>query len=220
MLSSQILALSLKESFNHMVYIPEGRVPTEQLPLVIFLHGAGERGDDARLLSVHGPFKRIEKEGWKPNFICVAPQCPEKAHWTDKTEALKVFIDIVAQKYNADPRRIYITGISMGGFGTWAMLARWGNFFAAAVPVCGGGSPWTAEEFCSVPVWAFHGDADSVVDVRYTRDMIAALKSRIGVNPGAVEPKVTEYPGVDHDSWTATYESEEMWAWLLSQEKK
>ncbi|MBR6772138.1 MAG: prolyl oligopeptidase family serine peptidase [Clostridia bacterium] len=219
MTTSRFTRFDLSCGFNNLVYVPENRDPEKKLPLVIFLHGAGERGTDPELLSVHGPFKLI-KNGWNPDFICVAPQCPEGAHWNDKTEMLKVFIDGVTEEFNADPERIYITGISMGGFGTWALLARWGSFFAAGVPICGGGMPWTAEAICTVPVWAFHGDSDSVVDVHYSRDMVKAVNSRLGSTPNAVEARLTEYPGVDHDSWTATYENEEMWAWMLEQKKK
>ena len=218
MTTSRYTSFEKSFGFNNLVYVPENRDPQEKLPLVIFLHGAGERGNNTDLLAVHGPFKHI-RNGWTPNFICVAPQCPEGAHWNDKTEMLKDFIDLVAEEYNADLNRVYITGISMGGFGTWAMLARWSGFFAAGVPICGGGMPWTAESICTVPVWAFHGDADSVVDVHYSRDMVKAVNSRLGQNANAVEAKLTEYPGVDHDSWTATYENEEMWAWLLAQKK-
>ncbi len=219
MVYSERTAAQTSTDFNHLIYIPENRDPSVKLPLVVFLHGAGERGNDFEALSVHGPFKKILKEGWKPDFINLAPQCPEGSHWNDKTEALKVFIDGIIEKYNADPARIYITGLSMGGFGTWAMLSRWGNFFAAGMPICGGGMPWTAFEFCGVPVWAFHGEADSVVNVRYSRDMIAAIKS-LSAESNYTEPKYTEYPGVDHDSWTETYANSEAWAWLLAQRKK
>lgn len=199
-------------SFKYMLYIPDNRKPGEKLPLVLFLHGAGERGDDVSLVSVHGPFKRI-REGWAPEFICAAPQCPAGSHWNDNTEKLMPFLRTLISEQNADEKRIYITGLSMGGFGTWAMMARWPGVFAAAVPICGGGMPWTAGEFSSAPVWAFHGSADDTVDVRYSRDMVNAV-NREGGNA-----RLTEYSGVSHDCWTKTYESEEMWTWLLSQKK-
>ncbi|MGN1450972.1 MAG: prolyl oligopeptidase family serine peptidase [Eubacteriales bacterium] len=199
-------------SFKYMLYLPDNRNPGEKLPLVLFLHGAGERGDDVSVVSVHGPFKRI-REGWAPEFIGVAPQCPAGSHWNDNTEKLMPFLRRLISEHNADESRIYITGLSMGGFGTWAMMARWPEVFAAAVPICGGGMPWTAGEFSSVPVWAFHGSDDDIVDVRYSRDMVDAV-NREGGNA-----RLTEYSGVSHDCWTKTYESEEMWTWLLSQKK-
>ena len=218
MTSSEKMSFSLIDGFGYMVYVPEKRQAGEKLPLVVFLHGAGERGDDTSRVAVHGPMKRIQN-GWRPDFICVAPQCPENCHWTDKTEKLKIFIDLIAEKYGADTNRIYITGLSMGGFGTWAMLSRWSTFFAAAVPVCGGGSPWTAGEFYQVPIWAFHGDADDTVNVSYSRDMVSAVNDHSSC-PDFAGAKLTEYPGVGHDSWTATYDNDEMWAWLLSHKKK
>ena len=211
MLTSGFTPVCLEGGFTNAVYVPENRDPAKKLPLVIFLHGAGERGSDPELLFVHGPFKLI-RQGFAPDFICIAPQCPEGAHWNDKTELLKVFIDGAIEKYNADPDRIYITGISMGGFGTWAMLARWSDFFAAAVPVCGGGMPWTADSICPVPVWAFHGALDDVVFPEESMKMVDA------VNAAGGNARFTLYPDWAHDSWEPAYTDDELYRFLTMQD--
>ena len=211
MICDETFSVTRTNSLPCRLYVPD-EAPAAPLPLVTFLHGAGERGTDPALLSVHGPFRRIA-EGWRPDFLCLAPQCPEGVRWTDLTEPLGELIQSTADRLGADRSRLYLTGISMGGFGIWAMLARWPKLFAAAVPICGGGQPWAASEFASVPVRVFHGDADGVVDCHYSVDMVTALKARGG------DAELTLYPGVGHDSWTQTYENPDVWAWLLAQKK-
>ena len=120
-------------------------------------------------------------------------------------------LDQLIAKKPIDTRRIYLTGLSMGGYGTWDLIARQPERFAAAIPICGGGDPATAERIKHIPLWVFHGDADSAVKVSRSRDMVAALKQAGG------EPKYTEYEGVGHDSWTRTYKSPEIYEWLFSQ---
>lgn len=199
-------------------------------PLVIFLHGAGERGTDNTRQLVHGmaDFASDEVMQKYPAFV-VAPQCPEGKQWVEvpwsadehampekpsvPLQQTFELIDQLTKELPVDESRIYITGLSMGGFGTWDAIQRRPRFFAAAAPVCGGGDPAFADNIQHVPVWAFHGDADGAVKVRRSRDMIAALKAAGG------SPKYTEYPGVGHDSWTATYRNSEFYAWLFEQKR-
>jgi predicted peptidase len=209
---------------------PSHAADGKKYPLVIFLHGAGERGTDNVKQLVHGMADFASDEIMKkyPAFV-VAPQCPEERQWVEvawsadehtqpKEPSVPLrqtfeLIDQLAKELPIDIDRIYITGLSMGGFGTWDAIHRKPALFAAAVPVCGGGDPAGAEHMKSVPVWAFHGDADGAVKVRRSRDMIAALEAVGGT------PKYTEYPGVGHDSWTATYRDPDLYAWLFAQSR-
>ncbi len=199
--------------YNYLLHLPEGYTKEKQYPIVFFLHGAGERGNDHDLLCVHGPFKKIAR-GETFDAICVAPQCPEGSYWTTETQLLKSFIDAICTEWNADMTRVYLTGISMGGFGTWIMAIRYPEFFAAIVPICGGGMPWAGSAIKDLPIWAFHGDADGVVKPENSIDMVNA------VNAAGGAAKLTLSPGVGHDSWTETYDNPEVWQWLLEQKKK
>jgi predicted peptidase len=118
------------------------------------------------------------------------------------------------EESSIDPKRIYITGLSMGGYGTWDAIYRRPNLFAAAAPICGGGDPTTVSAYSTLPIWCFHGDQDEAVPVEYSRKMIESLKE-VGA-----EPKYTEYAGVGHDSWTQTYAADEFFEWLFAQRRK
>ncbi len=195
-------------------------------PVVLFLHGAGERGDDNAKQLVHGmkDFASDDMRKKHPAFV-IAPQCPTNQWWTarnsdaekstDDSLALCVgVIEELKKTKSIDADRIYITGLSMGGYGSWEALARMPDYFAAAIPICGGGNPKNAEKFKHVPLWVFHGDKDDAVKVERSREMIEALKS------AGAEPKYTEYPGVGHNSWTETYKNPEVHAWLFEQKRK
>jgi predicted peptidase len=210
---------------------PQKIVEGEKYPLVIFLHGAGERGDDNEKQLVHGmrDFASDENMAKYPAFV-IAPQCPEERKWAEIDWTLEsstlpekiseplgatlALVDEMLAKEPIDNNRIYITGLSMGGYGTWDALARRPDFFAAAAPICGGGDPSTVARFKHVPIWAFHGDQDTAVKPNRSREMIEALQSAGG------EPKYTEYKGVAHDSWTQTYADPALHAWLFAQKKR
>ncbi len=185
---------------------------TAPLPLVVFLHGAGERGDDNRAQLRHGvaDFVGEARQGAHPCFV-VAPQCPRGKWWDG--DALVALVEHLAARPGVDRDRIYLTGLSMGGFATWDLLGRRPDLFAAAVPICGGGRPERAAAMVPVPVWAFHGDADRTVPVGKTREMAAAVQAAGG------EVKVTEYPSVGHDSWTRTYADPAVHDWLFAQRR-
>ena len=189
---------------------------------MVFLHGAGERGDDNKAQLKHGvaEFARRTKEF--PCFL-VAPQCPNGASWAaigkgfEDGKPGKLVLDLIdktCKELPIDTKRIYLTGLSMGGYGTWTLLAQKPDLFAAAIPICGGGDPKSAAKIAKVPVWVFHGDKDAAVKVERSRDMVAALEKAGG------KPKYTEYPGVGHDSWTRTYANEKVLAWLFAQKKE
>ena len=190
--------LSLPADYN--------KQPKKKWPLVLFLHGAGERGDNLELVKVHGPPKLIE-QGQQFPFIVVAPQCPADAWW--QPEKLAALLDDVERRYRVDKRRIYVTGISMGGFGTWLLALSCPRRFAAIAPICGGGHWWAVPCIKHLPVWVFHGKKDRVIPFERSADMVAALRKYGG------KVKFTVYPKAEHDSWTVTYENPELYRWLL-----
>lgn len=209
---------------------PKDYHPNRKYPLVVFLHGAGERGSDNTAQLVHGmaDFASDKIMESYPVFV-IAPQCPDKLQWVEvpwtadehqmpkePSQPLRQTLELVValqKEFSIDSARLYITGLSMGGFGVWDAIQRQPDLFAAAAPVCSGGDATLARQIKDVPVWAFHGDADEVVKVRRSRDMIAALEAAGG------SPKCTEYKGVGHDSWTATYKDPELYKWLFAQKR-
>ena len=177
------------------------------------MHGAGERGDDIEVVKKHGPPKLVDA-GEDIQAIIVSPQCPTGEWWNNKVEALAALLDEIEASYRVDPDRIYVTGLSMGGFGSWALATEQPDRFAAIVPICGGAVLLSAFQLTKLPIWAFHGEADSVVPVEESRRMVEALQRF-----GSTQAKLTIYPGVNHDSWTQTYENPEVWEWMLSQKR-
>ncbi len=210
---------------------PLGYNPNKSYPLVIFLHGAGERGADNVAQLKHGvaDFCKLSRREKNPCYV-IAPQCPTGEKWADidwsaqgaikmpaeASDSMKLtlaVVDAMLEDAAIDKNRIYITGLSMGGYGTWDAIARRPQFFAAAVPICGGGDPSTAETLKSIPIWCFHGDEDKAVAVEKSRIIINAIKATGG------SPRYTEYPGVGHDSWSQTYRNDEMHDWLFAQRR-
>ena len=201
---------SIPITMGYLLYLPKDFDKQDAWPLVLFLHGAGERGDDLELVKVHGPPKLI-KQGKEFPFIVVSPQCP-KDKWWEPIE-LTALIDEIVKKHKVDQDRIYITGLSMGGFGTWRLAAFIPNRIAAIAPICGGGETISIRQIKNIPTWAFHGAKDEVVTLDRTTKMIDALKAT------GAEPKMTVYPEAGHDSWTETYNNPELYDWLLAQKR-
>lgn len=208
----------------------------ELYPLVLFLHGAGERGDDntAQLVHVTHRFSDPKLQAAHPTFV-IAPQCPKESYWPSGTFSknwgvftpsdslnteMSLIMELLAEaqeKYPIDPSRIYVAGLSMGGFGTWDFLRRFPNYFAAGIPVCGGGYPAEAERLAQIPIWVLHGADDNVVPASMSRDMVDAIKEAGG------DPTYTEFPGVGHASWNPAFpaydESPFIYDWLFGQHR-
>jgi predicted peptidase len=197
-------------TYKYLLVLPEAYDPAEKLPLILALHGSGERGDDLGKVKKHGPLKRIQAEGMRA--IVLAPQCPKDEWWIP--EVLSGLLDEVERKYPVDKSRIYLTGLSMGGYGAWALAAYAPNRFAAVAPICGGGNPEDARKLVGTPVWAFHGSKDTAVAPAKGQAMIDSLREAGG------DPKFTLYEGVGHDSWTQTYEDAAFYEWMFAQVRK
>lgn len=204
------LDTQVKVQMGYLLYLPKDYDKQEKWPLVMFLHGAGERGDNLDLVKVHGPPK-LAAAGKDFPFILVSPQCP-KDMWWEPIE-LVALLDDLGSKYKVDADRVSVTGLSMGGFGAWRLAAYAPQRLAAIAPVCGGGEPYWARQFAHLPVWAFHGAKDNVVPQERSTAMVEALKKE------KATPKFTVYPDAGHDFWTETYNNPELYAWLLAQKR-
>lgn len=204
----------------YCVYVPPDYTPARQWPAILFLHGAGERGTDGLLQTEVGLGSAIRRDYRRVPAIVVMPQCRPDMSWVGPMGALALrCLDAAAREYALDPQRIYLTGLSLGGQGSWHLAARHPERFAAVVPVCGfiaadASAELTAEfarRLRRVPVWCFHGDADQAVPVERSREPVAALRQAGG------NVRYTEYAGVGHNAWDRAYADRELWAWLFAQ---
>jgi predicted peptidase len=209
---------------------PDNYDAKKSYPLVLLLHGAGERGNDNEKQLKWGvpQFTSAANRQKYPCFL-VVPQCPDNMRWVEvdwgaaahqqpaaPSEPMRLtleLMDALPKEFSIDPKRIYVTGLSMGGFGTWDICARRPELFAAAVPICGGADEATAAKIAKVPQWIFHGDKDGVVKPSRSRNMVEALKKAGGT------PKYSELPNVGHDAWNPAYGNAELYAWLFAQTK-
>ncbi len=199
-------------SCDYLLFLPRNySAGGKRWPLILFLHGAGQRGDKLALVKEHGMAKIVEQRPDFP-FIVVSPQCPAEGWWS--AEVLATLLDAVENKFRVDPKRIYLTGLSMGGFGTWNLAMECPDRFAAIVPICGRGNPLLAHRIKHLPIWVFHGAKDEVVPLSNSREMVRALRRH------GAKLKFTIYPDVGHDSWTRTYENPRLYAWLLSHTRR
>lgn len=206
------IVVSDEVAMDYLLAVPEAHdADGEPVPVILFLHGAGERGDELERVKAWGPPRMVEA-GHEFGAVVVSPQCPAGTWWTAHLETLELLLDHIAETYNVDPDRVYVTGLSMGGYGTFALVARDPERYAAAVPICGGGNDADALRLSSTPMWVFHGTDDRVVPVAGSRRMVEVANSRDGEHA-----RLTEYEGVGHDSWRQAYADEAMWAWLFEQ---
>jgi predicted peptidase len=209
---------------KYVLFVPHDYKKGTPTPTILFLHGAGEtkpqpgaktKGTPKMPVEV-GIGPAIKKREKTFPFLTIIPQAP-KFGWGAGSEGAKMalgILDEVGKEYSVDPKRVYLTGLSMGGMGTWSLAVAMPDRWAAIVPICGRGDPKRADKIKDLPTWAFHGDADPAVNVSGSRDMIAAIKKAGG------DPKYTEYPGVGHNSWDKAYATDELYEWLLKQKKK
>ncbi|MGN7782868.1 prolyl oligopeptidase family serine peptidase [Niabella sp. 22666] len=211
---AQQTAEKLVQETNYLLYLPENykNDTARKWPLVIFLHGSGESGDDLNKVKYHGPPKLVEA-GRKFPFILVSPQAPPRIGW--QVDVLKALLNDLKKKYKVDEDRVYMTGLSMGGFGTWNYAEKYPSDLAAIAPVCGGGDTEKAWTLRYMPVWCFHGAKDDVVLPAASISMIDAVRK---YNKKA-EVKFTLYPDANHNSWDVTYNNDSLYQWLLSKKR-
>jgi predicted peptidase len=208
-------------SAQYLLFTPKGYDPKgdKHWPLMLFLHGAGERGTDLSKVAVHGPPKIVKSRPDFP-FIVVSPQCPNDQIWSN--DVLLALLDDVIATHKVDTNRVYLTGLSMGGFGSWSLALQYPERWAAVAPICGGGNTIDAlltprkkaAALKSLPFWVFHGAKDPVVKLEESERMVKALKAA-----GVKEVELTVYPEAQHDSWTETYANEKLYEWFLKHER-
>ena len=198
----------LTDHVNYILYLPPSyyREASSRWPLILFLHGSEQRGDDPRVLQDMALLAFAGKNNDFP-FITIIPQCPSNTHWPPRI--VKSVLDSVESMVCVDRSRVYLTGFSMGGYGTWQTAAAYPDTFAAIAPLCGMSDLADASRLARIPVWAFHGAEDVNVPVSESRLMISALK---GVGGDA---RLTVYPGIMHDCWTMTYRDSRLYLWFL-----
>lgn len=214
----EVFISAKKDRLPYRMLAPAHYDPKQAYPLVVFLHGAGSRGNDneRQVNEVPDFFKKSGRKD-SPCFI-VAPQCPGKGpliFWTETvgTGLVSALLDDFEKNHRIDPKRIYVTGVSDGGWGTFALLARHPTRFAAGAPLCGGGDVNDAPKYAQVPIWVFHGAKDNVEPVKSSRDLVAALRKAGG------NPKYTEYPNADHNIWDRAYGNPKLYEWLFAQKR-
>lgn len=201
----------IKRSLDYLLFLPENYDAASQFPLIVFLHGAGERGSNIELVKKHGPPKIVESQpGF--SFIVLSPQCPTGQRWN--APDVMALVEHIKSTRKVDADRIYLTGLSMGGYGTWDLAGNYPYEFAAIAPICGGGNPRYARRFSHLPTWVFHGAKDQVVPIAQSEVMVEAMEAAGGT------PKFTIYPEANHDSWTKSYENPELYNWFLRHKKQ
>jgi predicted peptidase len=214
---------------KYQVFVPDNWSPNQKWPIILFLHGAGERGTDGLIQTQVGIATAIRNDRSRFPALVVMPQCLKEHRWrdADMEEVALATLAAASKEFKGDPKRTYLTGLSMGGYGGWALAAAYPNKFAAVVPICGGillpddarkqpdpdRMPYleAAKKIgTKLPIWVFHGDADPAVPVSESRHMVEALKA------DGADVRYTEYPGVGHNSWDKAYADPELMTWLLS----
>lgn len=222
-------------AYPYVVYVPRDYDPSRAWPVILFLHGSGERGTDGWRETIHGVANTIRFEPARVPAIVVFPQAPPDTRWLDEpADAAMQALDRAIAEFHGDPSRVYITGLSMGGYGTLHLAMAHPDRFAAAVVVCGGllthptttavrqspltlgGDPYAiaAGKLRGLPIWFFHGVNDDVIPIDESRHLVAALQ-----NAGAPDVHLTEYPGVGHGAWDRAYGEAAMWTWLFAQNR-
>ncbi len=199
-----------ENSFGYIVYTPSEI--KEDLPLVVFLHGAGERGNgksDLERINVHGISRYCNDGTFNLEAVVLCPQCPVGTVWNKKTEELKDLIDKVADEYKLNRKKISLSGHSMGGFGTWEMALTYPDYFSCFAPICGGGMAWRCDALKEKDIWAFHGDEDDVVAISNSVEMVKKAREN-GANV-----KFTVFSGVGHNSWECAYLDTNVVKWLI-----
>ena len=200
-------------NFGYVQYLPENFDANQKYPLVFFLHGAGERGDDLDVAMRHGYMHHVRDHGREYPFIFVAPQCPSNKYWGCYTESLLAFLDDICEMLPVDRDRIYLTGLSMGGTGSWMLAMAAPDRFAALVPICGTGIYWNTGCLVNLPIYIYHGDLDEIVPLCEGTNMLTSIHKKGG------NAQIKILYGVKHNAWDYAYKDEELLDWMLAQKR-
>jgi len=202
---------------EYLLYLPntDDTASETKAPMVLFLHGSGERNGPLSLVAKWGP-PRLAAAGEDFPFVLVSPQCPREDRWTStvQLDRLTELVEHVTSNYGVDEKKMYLTGLSMGGYGAWSLAARDPTKFAAVVPICGGGKTDFAESLKDVPIWAWHGDQDGAVPFKQSVDMVDAIKEA-----GGTKVKFTSLEGVGHNCWSSAYATPQLYQWMMQQSR-
>lgn len=208
------LTVSDGGTLPYLLYLPEDYDPQgAKVPLMLFLHGRGESHGPLNIVAKWGPPRRVAA-GENMKYLLISPQCPSASFWSqdDQQKRILELLDHVKNNYNVDTDRIYLTGLSMGGFGSWRLAADHPEMFAAVVPVCGKGDPEKASALTKLPIWAWHGTADKAVPFQHSVEMVEAIKAA-----GGTRVRFTSLEHIGHFSWQAAYQSSDLYTWLDEQ---
>lgn len=200
-------------NFEYIEYLPEDFNRNKKYPLLLYLHGAGERGNNLDSVASHGYLQYVREDGKEYPFIIIAPQCPNDKYWGCFTESLLNFLDYVCEKLPVDNSRIYLTGLSMGGTGTYMLAMAAPERFAAIAPVCGSGICWYAGALKGIPTYIFHGDCDTVIPINESVTMLR------NINLSGGNAKMEIYNGVEHNAWDIAYKGDKLYKWMLKFKK-
>lgn len=203
------------ESVSYLLYLPKDYQSQgdKKFGLMLFLHGRGESNGPLSLVAKWGPPKFADRGDDLP-WIIVSPQCPPKDNWSSDTQQTRLIelLDSITSQHNVDQKKVFLTGLSMGGYGSWTMATKHPTRFAAVAPVCGGGDPAQAEKLKDVPIWAFHGDQDRAVPFERSVAMVEAIKKS-----GGTKIRFTTLEHIGHNCWSATYATPELYQWMERQ---
>jgi predicted peptidase len=204
---------SLTVTLDYLLYLPKDydQNSSKRWPMILFLHGAGERGDNPKFVGIWGPAQIVQEKDLP--FIVLSPQCPSDKTWANLLLPVKELLDEIIINYRVDLSRIYVTGLSMGGYGTYLMMENYSKYFAAYAPICGGGNPMNVSSYAHIPGWVFHGDKDNAVPFYNAQVMVDSLKAK------GADIKFTVYKGMDHYSWIPAYGESGLFDWFLTQKK-
>lgn len=198
---------------NYLLFLPPDSGAEARWPLILFLHGVGERGNNLDLVTRHGIPRRLRAEP-DPRFLVAAPQCRRGTRWLNEIDALNALLEELVAALPVERDRIYLTGMSMGGYGAWHLATAYPHWFAALAPVCGGGEPDRACALRDIPIWAFHGARDEGVPPSESQAMVEAVRACGG------NARLTLYPECGHDAWTPAYDNPELYLWFLEQRRR
>ena len=197
-------------NFNYVKYLPRDYDESKKYPLVFFLHGAGERRDDLDVACRLSYMRYVRERGEEYPFIFIGPQCPDGKYWGCYTESLLAFLDYICDTLPIDMDRVYLTGLSMGGTGTWMLAMAAPERFAAIAPICGSGISWYGCALANIPIMVYHGDCDDIVPIQDSIEMIQS------VNKSGGHAEIRVLYGVGHNAWDAAYEGDALYKWMLS----